>query len=72
MNQLIYEQNMKVLEAKYPVWAYLINEVKRKKRKFDVIAEKSLLGETIFKVRQDEKTLYLNGKYAPSAVVEQD
>ncbi len=70
MNQLIYEQNMKVLEAKYPVWAYLINEVKRKKRKFDVIAEKSLLGETIFKVRQDEKTLYLNGKYAPSAVVE--
>ncbi len=70
MNQLIYEKNMKALEAKYPVWAYLLDEVKRKKRNFDVIAEQSLMGDTILKVTQDKKTLYLNGKYAPSAVIE--
>lgn len=70
MNKLIYEKNMEVLGKKYPVWAAVLEEVKRKKRNFDVTAEQSLTGETILKVTQDKKTLYLNGKYAPSAVIE--
>lgn len=70
MNKAVYEQNMEVLEKKYPAWKIIIESIKRKKRNFDVIAEKSLTDETILKVKQDGKTLYLNGKYAPSAVVD--
>ena len=70
MNKPVYEKNMEALRGKYPVWAYLLENKKRKKRNFDVIAEQSLMGDTILKVNQDGKILYLNGKYAPSAVVE--
>lgn len=70
MNKVIYEKNMKALREKYPVWAAVLEEVKRKKRNFDVAAEQSLTGETILKVTKNKKILYLNGKYAPSAVIE--
>lgn len=70
MNQQIYEKNMNALREKYPGWAASLENVKRKKRKFNVMTEKSLLGDTILKVEQDGKELYLNGKYAPSAVVD--
>ncbi len=70
MNKSVYEKNMEALKKKYPVWAYILENVKRKKRNFDVIAEQSLMGETILKVKQDGKELYLNGKYAPSAVID--
>lgn len=70
MNKPVYEKNMEALRAKFPVWAHMIEENKRKKRGFDVITEQSLMGDTILKVTQDGRTLYLNGKYAPSAVVE--
>ena len=68
MNNTIYEKNMKALKDKYPVWAAILENSKRKKRGFDVTAEQSLMGETILKVSQEGKELYLNGKYAPSAV----
>lgn len=70
MNKEIYEKNMKVLGAKFPAWSYYIEENKRKKRNFEVVAENSLMGDTILKVRKDGKELYLNGKYAPAAVVD--
>lgn len=70
MNRLIYEKNMQSLQNKYPGWAMVLKGTKRKKRNFDVFAEQSLTGETILKVKQDEKVRYLNGKYDPSAVVE--
>lgn len=70
MNKPVYEKNMEALKEKYPVWEYILKNVKRKKRNFDVIAEQSLMGETILKVKKDEKELYLNGKYAPSAVID--
>lgn len=35
-----------------------------------MIAEQSLMGDTILKVKQNDKVRYLNGKYAPAAVVE--
>lgn len=71
MNREVYQKNIEALRGKYPVWASVLEDVKRKKRNFDVIAEKSLSGETILKVRQEKRTLYLNGKYAPSAVIDQ-
>ena len=70
MNRPVYEKNMEALRQKYPVWAAMLENQKRKKRNFDVIAEQSLLGDTILKVNQNGRVLYLNGKYAPSAVVE--
>ena len=69
MNKSIYEHNLEMLRKKYPAWANIV-EKKRKKRNFDVIAEESLMGDTILKVVQGGKTYYLNGRYAPSAVVE--
>ena len=70
MNKAVYEKNMEMLKKKYPVWAAILDSVKRKKRNFDVVAEQSLIGETILKVTENGKTKYLNGKYAPSTVVD--
>lgn len=70
MNKPVYEKNMDALRKKYPAWANILEGTKRKKRKFDVIAEQSLMGDTILKVNQNDKVRYLNGKYAPAAVVE--
>lgn len=70
MNQEVYAKNIEALRSKYPVWAQILESVRRKKRNFDVIAEQSLMGDTILKVNQDGTVLYLNGRYAPSAVVE--
>lgn len=70
MNKEIYEKNMEALRQKYPAWAAILESKLRKKRNFDVIVEESLMGDTILKVVKDGKPYYLNGKYAPSAVVE--
>lgn len=70
MNKPLYKKNMDALRRKYPSWANIIENTKRKKRNFDVIAEQSLMGDTILKVNDQGKMLYLNGKYAPSMVVE--
>lgn len=69
MNKEIYEKNMEALGKKFPAWASILAG-KRKQRGFDVIAEESMMGDTILKVIQKDRTLYLNGKYAPSAVYE--
>ena len=45
-----------------------ISECKKKKRNFDVLAENSYFGNTILKVNDNGKILYLNGKYAPDEV----
>lgn len=70
MDKTVYENNLSSLKKKYPVWVDIIKNVKRKKRSFDVIAEQSMMGERILKVIQEGKIRYLNGKYAPSAVVD--
>lgn len=70
MNKPVYEKNMDALNRKYPAWAQRIKNIKKKKRNFDVIAEKSIMGDTILKVALNGKERYLCGKYAPSAVVE--
>lgn len=70
MNKLVYEKNMQQLEKKYPVWADIIRENRRKKKNFDVIVEQSYSNETIMKIRDHEKVYYLNGKYAPSMVAD--
>ena len=71
MNRVVYEKNIETLRKKYPVWASKLENVKRKKRNFDVVAEQSYMDDTILKVTQNGKTLYLNGKYAPSEMVEE-
>ena len=70
MNNEIYRDNINALRNKYPAWANII-EKKRKQRNFDVIVEKSYTGYEILKVKQKEKIRYLNGTYAPEAVVEE-
>lgn len=70
MNKEVYEKNMEMLRKKFPAWADFLIDKNRKKRNFDVIAEESLTGEIILKVCQNGKIFYLNGKYAPSAVVD--
>ncbi len=69
MNKEIYQKNMCALQKKYPAWANLLQK-KQKKRNFDVIVKKSLLEDPILIVKKYDKILYLNGKYAPEAVVE--
>lgn len=68
MNREIYEKNMEALKNKFPMWAEKLASVKRKKRNFDVLAENSYFGNTILKVNDNGKILYLNGKYAPDEV----
>lgn len=70
MNKPIYEKNMEALEKKYPVWAKLLKEKKRKKANFDVIVEQSYTNETIIKISDHGNVYYLNGKYAPSRVAD--
>lgn len=70
MNKPVYEKNMELLEEKYPVWAEILRSKKRKKQKFDVIAEQSYTDETIIKINDHGKIYYLNGKYAPSAAAD--
>lgn len=67
MNKEVFEANIRAIENKFPVWAMRMQEPKRKKRNFTVEAEQSYQGDTILKVHQDGRTLYLNGKYAPEA-----
>ena len=69
MNKEIYQKNMCALQKKYPAWANILQK-KQKKRNFDVIVKKSLLEDPILIVKKYDKILYLNGKYAPEAVVE--
>lgn len=71
MNQLVYEKNLAALEQKYPVWAEIVRSKRRKKRNFDVVIEKSYTDESIMKVVDHQKCYYLNGKYAPTAPVEE-
>ncbi len=40
MNRVVYEKNIETLRKKYPVWASKLENVKRKKRNFDVVADK--------------------------------
>lgn len=70
MNKQIYDKNIETIRKKYPAWANIIESKKRKKRNFDVISEESYMGDTILKVKKENKVWYLNGKYAPTAVVE--
>ena len=67
MNKEIYDKNMKSIRNKYENWANFIEE---KKYMVDpeirVDTEKTLTGENVFRVSNNGKVLYLNGKYNPS------
>lgn len=66
MNKPVYNRNMQMLEKKYPVWADILRREKGETSEVQISIEKSYTDETIIKVQNKSKSLYLNGKYAPS------
>lgn len=59
----IYEENIKALAKYYPGMDELIEEAKKKyETDLEVFEEEAYTGETILKVRKNEKNYYLNGK----------
>ena len=69
MSSEIFEKNLAAMEKWYPVFADIIRNEKYEKDDTELITEKSLDGVGIFKVKQSERTLYLNGRRNASAPV---
>lgn len=67
MNKEIYEKNIESIRKKYESWADFIEEEKYKKSPLIYVdTDKSIDGQTIFRVSYSGKLFYLNGKYNPS------
>lgn len=66
MNNEIWEKNLAAMDKWYPDFAARIREVREKEEEIEddteVLAEQSADGETIFRIRKDEKILYLGGR----------
>lgn len=61
MNEDILVRNLKAMEKWYPEFAEGLRAGKYKKDKLEVIKEISEDGELIFRIKQEERYLYLNG-----------
>lgn len=67
MNRTIYEKNIESIRNKYESWAEFIEEKRyRLNPQIYVDTDRSIDGQTIFRVSTSGKILYLNGKYNPS------
>lgn len=67
MNKEIYEKNIESIRKKYESWADFIEEKKYKKSDLIYVdTDQSIDGQTIFRVSNNGKLFYLNGKYNPS------
>lgn len=62
MSNEIWEKNIKAMEKWYPAFAELIREEKYTKDELEVMTEISWDGETIFRLKQEDRSLYLGGK----------
>jgi len=64
MSREIFEKNLKAMEKWYPEFADRIRVVDEKRNEPEVTVEAELSwdDEIIFKVKADERSLYLNGK----------
>lgn len=62
MSSEIFERNLKAMEKWYPDYADIIRKGDFKKDGAEIISELSWDGLNIFKIRQEERTLYLNGR----------
>lgn len=59
----IYEENLKALAAAYPQMDELIEETRQEfEPELEVIEETSYEGDTILKIKKEERICYLNGK----------
>lgn len=58
----IFERNLKAMEKWYPAYADIIRKGDYEKDETEIITERSWDGLDIFKVKQGERTLYLNGR----------
>lgn len=67
MNREIYEKNLTSIRKKFEAWAELIEEKKYNLNKeICVDMDEAITGETIFRVSNGGKMLYLNGRYNPA------
>lgn len=67
----IYEKNRRSFQEIFPGWLEEVEEhAKKNKEDITIISENAYDGSTIFQVKQDERTLYLNGKYEPHKTVD--
>lgn len=62
MSKEIRDKNLAAMEKWYPSFVELIREEKYTKDKLEVMTETSWDGEKIFRIRKDERKLYLGGK----------
>ncbi len=58
----IFERNLKAMEKWYLAYADIIRKGDYEKDETEIITERSWDGLDIFKVKQGERTLYLNGR----------
>ncbi|EOS44183.1 6-hydroxymethylpterin diphosphokinase MptE-like protein [Lachnospiraceae bacterium JLR.KK009] len=62
MNKEIWKKNLEAMEKWYPSFADMIREEKYTKDEIEVEIELSLDGEKVFRIKKDNRQLYLGGK----------
>lgn len=62
MSGNFFEKNLKAMEKWYPDFAEAIRQERYEKDELDIITEYSLDEKLIYRIRQGERLLYLNGK----------
>lgn len=62
MSENFFEKNLSAMEKWYPVYAEAIRNEKYEKDELEIITEYSSDENLIYKIKQEDRTLYLNGK----------
>lgn len=62
MSREIWDRNLKAMEKWYPAFADMIREEKYTKDDLEIIPEISWDGEMIFRIKKEDRVLYLEGK----------
>ena len=62
MSESFFEKNLKAMEKWYPKYAEAIRAGNYKKDDIEIVTEYSLDGNLIYKIKQEDRVLYLNGK----------
>ena len=66
----IYEKNSKAFEGVFPGWLEEVEKyAEENKEALSVQAEEAYDGSIIFRIKQEGRLLYLNGKYEPQKAV---
>lgn len=62
MSKEIWEKNLEAMKKWYPSFADMIRDEQYKKDELEVMVESSWDGEKIFRIKKDDRLLYLGGK----------